>query len=145
MTKLVVFERLARDGVLVASHEDLNDAGQTVSVFPPALQTCAADSQDGDSCVAADLHAHVVDTVSYKGLRAGREYTLEATIVDKRTGQPLLDPFDRVHRNAPVHAHRAKREYRRNLRLRRIEHHDIDGDRRLRGTLSRWTLSCESH
>ena len=94
-TKLVVFERLARDGVLVASHEDLNDAGQTVSVFPPALQTCAADSQDGDSCVAADLHAHVVDTVSYKGLRAGREYTLEATLVDKRTGQPILDPFDR--------------------------------------------------
>lgn len=91
-TKLVVFERLTRDGVLIASHEDLNDTGQTVSVFPPALQTHAADSQDGDSCVAADLHAHVVDTVSYKGLKAGREYTLEATLVDKRTGQPYSTP-----------------------------------------------------
>ena len=117
-TKLVVFERLTRDGVLIASHEDLNDTGQTVSVFPPALQTHAADSQDGNSCVAADLHAHVVDTVSYKGLKAGREYTLEATLVDKRTGQPILDPFDRdVYKRqclwrgngSPPHASRTRR------------------------------------
>ena len=94
-TKLVVFERLARDGTLIASHEDLHDAGQTVSVFPPALQTHAADSQDGDSNVASDLHTCIVDTVSYKGLKPGREYTLETKLVDKRTGQPLLDPFDR--------------------------------------------------
>lgn len=94
-TKLVVFERLARDGTLIASHENLYDAGQTVSVFPPALQTRAIDSQDSDSCVASDLHTRIVDTVSYKGLKPGREYTLEARLVDKRTGQPLLDPFDR--------------------------------------------------
>lgn len=105
-TKLVVFERLVRDGVLIASHEDLNDTGQTVSVFPPALQTRATDSQDGDSCVASDLHTRIVDTVSYKGLKAGREYTLEATLVDKKTGQPLLDPFDQpvtaTHSFTPV-------------------------------------------
>lgn len=118
-TKLVVFERLTRDGVLIASHEDLNDTGQTVSVFPPALQTHAADSQDGDSCVAADLHAHVVDTVSYKGLKAGREYTLEATLVDKRTGQPILDPFDRPSPPRTCSRPSSKAEYRRELRLRR--------------------------
>ena len=105
-TKLVVFERLTRDGTLIASHEDYHDAEQTVNVFPPSLQTSAADPQDGDSIVPSDISTSIVDTVSYKGLMPGREYVLEATLVDKVTGQPLLDPFDRpvtaTHAFTPV-------------------------------------------
>ena len=105
-TKLVVFERLTRDGTLIASHEDYHDAEQTVSVFPPSLQTSASDSQDGDSIVPSDISTNIIDMVSYKGLTPGREYVLEATLVDKMTGQPLLDPFDRpvtaTHAFTPV-------------------------------------------
>ncbi len=94
-TKLVVFETLAHDGMTIASHEDLDDVDQTISVFPPDLQTHAMDLQDGDSSIASDLATSIIDTVSYGGLVPGREYTLEATVVDKESGQPLLDPFGR--------------------------------------------------
>lgn len=93
--ELVVFERLYRDGVEIACHEDLDDIGQTVSVFPPSLFTRAHDPQDGDNVVAGDIETRIVDTVSYQGLVPGREYTLEATLMDKESGRALLDPFDR--------------------------------------------------
>lgn len=94
-TKLVIFEELVRDGMTIAAHEELDDADQTVSVFPPSLDTRALDPDDGDSSVASDIATCIVDTVSYGGLVPGREYTLEATLVNKESGQPLLDPFGR--------------------------------------------------
>lgn len=92
-TKLVVFEKLVSDGTIVATHEDLDSVSQTVSVFPPSLQTHAHDPQDGDSSVASDIATSIIDTVSYSGLTPGYEYSLEATLVDKESGRPALDPF----------------------------------------------------
>lgn len=93
--KLSVFERLFKNGRLVASHEDLNDAYQTVIAYPPSLRTRASDPIDGDAVIAADTRTQLIDTVEYKDLAAGREYELHALLVDKETGQPLLDPFER--------------------------------------------------
>lgn len=94
-TRLVAFERLSRDGVPLASHEDIEDEMQTVTVFPPGLKTNAHDPADGDAVVSADAETVVVDTVSYDGLRPGCEYELRGILVNKENGRQLLDPFDR--------------------------------------------------
>lgn len=90
-TKLVVFERLSQDGTDIASHEDIEDANQTVTVQPPSLKTQARDAEDDDSIVSADTCTTIIDTVSYSGLAPGHEYNLSAALVDKETGEPILD------------------------------------------------------
>lgn len=94
-TELVAFERLFRDGALLASHEDIEDAMQTVTVFPPGLRTSAHDPADGDAVISADTETVVTDTVSYSGLKPGNEYELRGILVNKENGHQLLDPFDR--------------------------------------------------
>ena len=82
----VAFERLYANGVLVASHEDLADEGQTVS-FQPAIGTSAADAADGDRFVNPDGMQAIVDTVRFEGLTPGLEYTVSGTLVDPETGR----------------------------------------------------------
>ena len=86
---LVVFESLRKDGAEVASHADLSDEGQTVHVAVE-VGTQAADAADGDQVIEAGK-AKVVDAVAYEGLKAGEEYELSATLVDKATGEPVAD------------------------------------------------------
>lgn len=86
----VVFERLLQGDVTVAVHEDLDDAGQTVSI--PSIGTTLADAADGDHLADAGGTVTLVDTVRYEGLMAdGTRYTLTGTLVDKETGKPLKD------------------------------------------------------
>lgn len=89
---LVVFEKVYQDSKEVGSHEDLNDGDQTVKVVSPELATTAIDGIDGDKNVVKDPEAEVTDTVEYKGLVTGKEYTVTGTIMDKATGNPYIDP-----------------------------------------------------
>lgn len=57
----------------------------------PRISTTAKDGADGDKDVSADAEAKVVDAVAYEGLKAGEEYELSATLVDKATGEPVTD------------------------------------------------------
>ena len=57
----------------------------------PRISTTAKDGADGDKDVSADAEAKVVDAVAYEGLKAGEEYELSATLVDKATGEPVAD------------------------------------------------------
>ena len=57
----------------------------------PRISTTAKDGADGDKDVSADAGAKVVDAVAYEGLKAGEEYELSATLVDKATGEPVTD------------------------------------------------------
>ena len=57
----------------------------------PRISTTAKDGADGDKDVSADAVAKVVDAVAYEGLKAGEEYELSATLVDKATGEPVAD------------------------------------------------------
>lgn len=87
--KLVVFEKLAADGNVIASHEDLTDEGQTVEVVPPEIGTSAADGADGDKEITADGKASIIDAVKYTGLVPGTEYELIGTLMDAETGEAL--------------------------------------------------------
>lgn len=87
--KLVVFEKLAAEGNVIASHEDLTDEGQTVEVVPPEIGTSAVDGADGDKEISADGKATIIDTVKYTGLVPGTEYELSGTLMDAETGDAL--------------------------------------------------------
>ena len=88
-TELVVFESLERGGNQLAAHEDIGDVNQTVTVTAPAISTSARDGIDGDKDVVVDDEATVIDTVEYKNLVPGKEYTLNGKLHSKSTGEPL--------------------------------------------------------
>lgn len=91
---LVAFEKLYRGETTIASHEDIDDVDQTVKVGTPLVETTATSSQaghDGDKNIVRDTEATLTDTVEYKGLVTGKEYTFTGTVIDKVTGKALLN------------------------------------------------------
>lgn len=89
--KLVVFEQLFLGSTQLASHEDKDDAGQTVTPVVPYIGTTAADGFDGDKNVVAMPNAAIVDTVEYDGVAAGVEHELRAALKYKDTGEAVKD------------------------------------------------------
>ena len=87
-TSLVVFETLYKDGKELAVHADINDNGQTVKVKIPEIGTKA--TVDGKKEVTASGRVKIEDTVSYKNLTPGKEYTVKGVLMNKATGEPLL-------------------------------------------------------
>ena len=86
-TDLVVFESLERCGTEIASHKDIEDGKQTVTVTHPEIGTTAVDGADGDKNVITDDSTEVIDTVEYTGLIPGKEYTLKGTLHVKVTDE----------------------------------------------------------
>ena len=72
---------------LIASHADINDLGQTVSIRNPHISTTAIDGHDSDKNVVTDTKTTVIDTVKYSGLIPGKEYTLKGAMQVKKTGE----------------------------------------------------------
>ena len=96
---LVVFEVMFKGSIenasdetpisIVASECDKDNEGQTVKLTPSAIGTTATDKSDGDHELMAGKDAVITDEVKYEGLIPGKEYTLHATLMDKKTGEPL--------------------------------------------------------
>lgn len=85
----VVYETLTLEDVEVAEHKDINDEGQTIHI--PEAHTTAADNDTKINVSQAKDEIHVTDTVTYRNLVPGKEYTVRGTAVDKETGKPLQD------------------------------------------------------
>lgn len=96
---LVVFEVMFKGNIenasdetpvsIVASECDKDNEGQTVKLAPSTIGTTATDKSDGDHELMAGKDAVITDEVKYEGLIPGKEYTLHATLMDKKTGEPL--------------------------------------------------------
>ena len=94
---VVVFEVLLKGSLsdkegtatVVASECDAQNEDQTIKLVPSTIGTTAVDKSDGDHELLAGKDAVITDTVSYKGLIPGKEYTLKATLMDKATSEPL--------------------------------------------------------
>ena len=86
---LVVFEKLLVEGFVVAEHEDINDENQTVYV--PDIGTTAVDSETKDHVAYGDESVTIIDTVEYRSLIPGKTYTISGTLMNKKTGKPLVD------------------------------------------------------
>ena len=85
--EVVVFEDLYRENVLLATHTDINDEGQTVKIKNPEIGTQA--TADGKKEVTADKIT-ITDVVSYKDLTPGKEYKLIGVLMNKATNDKLL-------------------------------------------------------
>ena len=83
---VVAFESLVKEGVEVAVHADIEDEGQTVHFVD--IGTAATDAADGDKLVTGS-EVVISDEVAFEGLTPGNTYTLEATLMDVETGEPL--------------------------------------------------------
>ena len=84
-TSLVAFESLSYNDKEIASHADVNDAGQTVTIGKPKLSTSAADALDGDKNLIGEGDATIVDTVKYKNVTPGKTYKVTGTLYEKVT------------------------------------------------------------
>ena len=87
--EIVVFEKLLFEGREVAAHEDIEDKGQTVTYQSIKIGTTAKDKATGKKEAAADKKITIVDTVAYKNLIPGKEYTVKGTLMDKETKKEL--------------------------------------------------------
>ena len=85
----VAFEHLMLDGSEVASHADLDDEGQTMRF--PSIGTTFADRDGSHEAAANEERVSLVDAVTYTNLEAGKTYEMLGSLVDKRTGEKLLD------------------------------------------------------
>ena len=85
--EIVVFEDLYRENVLLATHADINDEGQTVKIKNPEIGTKA--TADGKKEITADKIT-ITDVVSYKDLTPGKEYKLTGVLMNKATNDKLL-------------------------------------------------------
>lgn len=84
----VVFEDAYYNDVKVATHSDIEDKDQTVYV--PEIHTTAKDAGSGTQSALASKTVKIVDTVDYKNLIIGKEYTVSGKLYDKATEKPLL-------------------------------------------------------
>ncbi len=86
---VVVFETLFQGETEIAGHEDIEDAGQTVTfVEEPKIGTTA--TVDGQHTAEPNGVITIVDVVEYTGLTPGKTYTISGVLMDKATNQPLL-------------------------------------------------------
>ena len=92
--EIVVFEDLYRENVLLATHADINDEGQTIKVKNPEIGTTA--SFEGEKEIDPLDKVTLTDTVSYKDLTPGKEYRVTGVLMDKSNGKELLINGEKV-------------------------------------------------
>ena len=83
--KVVAFESLSLNGKELASHADIEDKSQTVTITKPEVGTTAKDGLDGNKTVVSDTEVSVVDTVKYKNVTPGKTYKVSGTLYEKVT------------------------------------------------------------
>lgn len=95
-TKLVAFESLEHDGHELATHADIEDEGQTVTIRNPRISTTALDGVDKDKNVVTDDETVIIDTVAFENLVPGREYTVKGTVQVKseKDGKLVAKPLE---------------------------------------------------
>lgn len=86
---IVIYEELYREGEKIAEHKDIEDEGQTIHF--PEIKTRAQNPETGSNVVEAETEIKIVDTVSYKNLKVGQEYTLIGKLMDKETAAVIKD------------------------------------------------------
>lgn len=81
-TPVVVFEKLVREDIVRAAHEDINDEAQTIYI--PSVST-AAKSENGMKELTIDENGNavIVDVVTVDGLAIGQKYKIEGRLYNK--------------------------------------------------------------
>lgn len=77
---VVAFEDLYLEDVLVATHSDINDEGQTVDIIK--VRTTAKDGKTNGKVGLAEKKTALVDTVKAENLHVGEEYTIKGKLMN---------------------------------------------------------------
>lgn len=85
---IVCYEYLKFENKIVAKHEDIEDANQTVYI--PTIGTTATDKKTGSHSLPADEDVTIQDKVVVNNLIPGEEYTAKGILMDRETGKPFL-------------------------------------------------------
>lgn len=88
---LVVYEDLYYTGSVIASHRDINDTDQTVTILNPTIKTSASVSSSSNDKVNASVRprSNIYDTVYMTGLIPGKEYTITGQLLSKDTEEVI--------------------------------------------------------
>ena len=97
----VVFEDLYWNNIHIASHADIEDTWQRVEFRPEIGTTATADSTN-DHFAYADGSVIITDTVHYKGVVPCREFIVHGILMDKNTGDALVDSNGETVENSAV-------------------------------------------
>ena len=85
--KTVVFEDLYEDGNKIASHADIKDEDQSITIIE--IGTKAKDKASGTQEAEPSTKTTIVDTVEYTGLKKGETYVIKGMLMNKATGEPV--------------------------------------------------------
>lgn len=77
---VVAFEDVYLDDVLVATHSDISDEGQTVDIIK--VRTTARDGKTNGKVGLAEKKTTLVDTVKAENLHVGEEYTIKGKLMN---------------------------------------------------------------
>ena len=95
---LVIFETVSYNNgekeVVVAEHEDIEDKAQTLYV--PEIHTNAVDATTHEHSGVVGEKMQLIDTISYKNLIPGKEYTVKGVLMDKSSGKEFQDASGNV-------------------------------------------------
>ena len=89
---VVAYEFLYYQGKLIASHVDVNDADQTVTILNPTIKTSASSNKSSvhRDNVLLGSSSNIYDTVSMTGLIPGKTYTVEGQVIEKSSEEPVV-------------------------------------------------------
>lgn len=89
---VVAYEFLYYQGKLIASHVDINDADQTVTILNPTIKTKASSSSSDiyNTNVPVRQRGYIYDTVDMTGLIPGKEYTISGQLLSKDTEEAVV-------------------------------------------------------
>ena len=86
---IVAFATITYKGIDMAVHHDLGDEAETIYV--PEIGTTAMDAESSMHVSKADGSVTITDRVEYKNLVTGMDYIMTGHLVDKATGEPVVD------------------------------------------------------
>lgn len=90
--KVVVFEELYdASGRLLAEHKDAADAYQTLLLQKPEIGTSLSDEDLRGKESIPRAQTTLVDEIAFRNLVVGKRYQVEGRLMDKQTGEPVLD------------------------------------------------------
>ncbi|MBR4483850.1 MAG: VaFE repeat-containing surface-anchored protein, partial [Erysipelotrichaceae bacterium] len=91
---------------LVAVHEDIDDEDQTV--YLPEIKTTLLDQATEIDHSMADTTVTLIDTVFYKDLLPGKEYTVKGILMNKATGKEVLQDGKKIEESTTFKAEKSE-------------------------------------
>lgn len=77
-------------------HQDVNDKQETIHFSKPSIHTNAINKETEGKKLQPTDRETITDTVTYKELIPGKEYTLKGIVMDKETGKAVMNNGKKV-------------------------------------------------